>query len=62
MFFDFFSSVYEPASPSDTVSNDIVISDLNFKKETILKELKLLDPAKGPGPDGYMQTFSYNIQ
>lgn len=68
MFSDFFSSVYEPASPalshweppSDTVSNDIVISDLNFKEETIMTELKLLDPAKGPGPDGLSAYFLKN--
>lgn len=68
LFSSFFSSVYEPASPtlfkweppSDTAPNDLTITDIQFKEEKVMAELKSLDPSKGPGPDGLSALFLRN--
>ncbi|KAJ8708432.1 hypothetical protein PYW07_010557 [Mythimna separata] len=69
MFSDFFNSVYEPASPllsqwqpprDHNALHDVSICDLSFSEVEILKELKSLDLAKGPGPDGLTPYFLKN--
>ncbi|CAG5041904.1 unnamed protein product [Parnassius apollo] len=64
MFSEFFSSVYEPPSPTlsqwippaDSASHDTTITNLHFEVEMVLRELKSLDPSKGPGPNDKVAT------
>lgn len=59
MFSDYFLSVYEPVSPTDSqghtssnlTDNNVLISNLILSKSEVLDQLKLLDISKGPGPD-----------
>lgn len=65
MFSNFFQSVFEPSSPSLSAwtppthcnANVSLIDNLHIEEDKILKELKLLDPSKGAGPDGYPAMF-----
>lgn len=69
MFSNFFESVFEPSSPTLSTwqpptyyykNNTTVLNNVQFDELTILKELKLLDPSKGPGPDGIAPIFLVN--
>lgn len=66
LFSDFFLSVFEPSStslsqwqpPPPTFSeNSTYLTNLQFSESSILKELKLLDTSKGPGPDSLPPIF-----
>lgn len=65
VFSNFFHSVYEPASPllshwqppAEISPACDIISSLHFNEQKIRRELRSLDPAKGPGPDGIPAYF-----
>lgn len=68
LFSSFFHSVYEPSTfnsdswipPPATADHDVNLSKLYFPLENIRRELKMLDPTKGPGPDGIPAVFLKN--
>lgn len=68
MFSDFFKSVFEPSSPtlcqwrpsSNCSNSNIMLSNLIFDEDKVLRELRNLDPSKGPGPDGIPPSFLKN--
>lgn len=65
MFSDFFKLVFEPTSPTlghweqplNSSNYCVPLASLIFEEENVLRELKLLDPSKGPGPDGIPPCF-----
>lgn len=62
LFSKFFSSVYEPTSnnSSDSITpsdSQVLITDLTFSRDTIVKSLKSLDVTKSCGPDGIPPFF-----
>lgn len=68
LFATFFRSVYEPSTfecnswkpPTTSADHDINLCSLHLSLDVIRKELRSLDPSKGPGPDGIPSVFLKN--
>lgn len=67
-FSTYFQSVYEPSSlgpdwypaSEQDHANDVTVDSLYFSPALVRTHLKLLDAAKGPGPDGIPPSFFKN--
>lgn len=65
LFSNYFQSVYEPLTldihkwqpPSSFNDNSDIINNINIKPSKVYRELRSLDPSKGPGPDGIPPSF-----